>query len=848
MRKRPCLLFACMFLAGIVFQRYEWKLLCFVPVCFLIMEVYHGVCDGCWGKHSMQKRQSIEGNLGFKRLFHSYKNLSRIAGRSLLLLSAFFLGMGHMKSEETFRDTYMSKLKDDSTAVVWGEIEKIEKTEYGNRLLLTDCYVSLSEAAIPCNKVMVYTSSDLFRVGQIQQIKGQLHFFEGARNEGNFDAHVFYQSQKIDFCLYESESVLLDSNENVVRNWVLALKMKLEEVYKNILDEDTAGFYAGMILGDKSLLSERTKDLFAAGGISHVLAISGLHMSMIGRRCYQMLRKRRVGFLVSGVFAGILLMAYCYMVGSGTSAVRAVGMMLLYFLAQYWGRSYDMLNALGAVVIYLLWENPFLIEYSGFQFSITALIGVGFVGTILSKVHAETEDESMEEKAEPAKKGRSWHVVIRKWYSNWISSLWMSMGITLSTLPITANCYYEIPLYSPLVNSLVLPMLSPIFLLALVGAFLGCVFPFVGSIVLMPCEWLFSFYEFVCEFVKELPFGCVITGKTSLELIVAYYVVLLLGCLWIGRQNHIASVDAGRQIHMDIKQKEHENFGIFMQMILKKMTLCVVCFGMILWPKTFESEIVFLDVGQGDGIYIGAEDGTTYFIDGGSSDVKEVGIYRIFPFLKAHGVSHIDYWFVSHADSDHISGLLEVMEAGYEIHHIVLSDKMPEDEKKEVLLSTAREQGISVLYMKAGDQIASSHIRIRCLYPWMEADDKNEQSMVLLVDFLNEEGDSNFCALFTGDISSTAERKLIKDGVLEDIELYKAAHHGSKYSNSKELLEIIRTEYSVISCGRDNSYGHPAEEVIDRMKEQNIEILYTMESGQITFKVEDCTNFISLVK
>ena len=863
MRKRPCLLFACIFLTGIVFQRYEWKILYFVIVCFLIMEVHYGI-DGCFRKHSMQKRQDAGRNLSFKNLLHSYRHLGKIAGRSLLILSAFFLGMSHMKSEEAFRNTYMSNLEDGSSAVVWGEIERIEKTEYGNRLLLTDCYVSLSEAAIPCNKVMVYTSSDLFRVGQIQQIKGQLHFFERARNEGNFDALVFYQSQKIEFCLYESESILLDSNENAARDAVLALKIKLKEVYKNILEEDAAGFYIGMILGDKTLLSERTKDLFAAGGISHILAISGLHMSMIGRKCYQMLRKRRVGFLAAGVVAGILLMAYCYMTGSGTSAVRAVGMMLLYFLAQYWGRSYDMLNALGTVVVYLLWENPFLIEYSGFQFSIAALIGVGFVGSALSNGNSQSQDELLqnekgEQKFNQTKKKGFLNKIVHRWCSNWISSLWMSMGITLSTLPIVAACYYEVPFYSPLVNSLVLPMLSPVFLLALIGALLGCAFPIVGSIVLMPCEWLFSFYEFVCEFVKELPFGCVITGMPKLEWIVIYYVVLLLGCLWIGRQNQLVLVET------DVKQKEHGDFWVFMQSIAKKLVICVVLFMMIVWPKVSENEIIFLDVGQGDGIYIGAEDGTAYFIDGGSSDVKEVGTYRILPFLKAHGISRIDYWFVSHADSDHVSGLLEVMETGYEIGCIVLSNKMPEDEKKEELLLIAGKQEISVLYMKAGDQIASPYIRIGCLYPWAEADDKNEQSMVLQVDFFNESSNSTFRALFTGDISSEAERKLIKNRVLSDVDLYKAAHHGSKYSNSKELLEVIQPEYSVISCGKDNSYGHPHVDTIERLEDAGVEIYYIMESGQITckeidsgvcrillrsktLKMSDCTNAISLVK
>lgn len=787
MRKRPCLLFACMFLTGIAFQRYEWKALLLLVFGFLTLEIYWGV---------------------------TCKKVKQMAGRSLLLLSAFFLGMSHMKSQEEFRDAYMSNLQDDSNAVIWGELIKIEETEYGNRLILTDCYVSLQEAIVPCNKVMVYASSDQFRVGQIYQIKGQLNLFENARNEGNFDTAVFYQSQKIDFSIYEKESVQLASNENVIRDWILELKRCMGQVYKNCLEEDAAGFYMGMLLGDKSLLSDYTKELFAVGGISHILAISGLHMSIIGRGFYKLIRKRGVGFLTAGVLAGLLLLAYCYMVGSGTSAIRAVGMMLIYFLAQYWGRSYDMLNALGAVVIYLLWENPFLLEYSGFQFSIVALIGVGFVGQRLSR-----ESEKL-------------------------SGLWMSMGITLSTLPIVACCYYEVPLYSPLVNSIVLPLLTPIFALALLGGLVGCVLPAVGMVMLVPCRWLFAFYEFVCEFVKKLPFGSIITGIPEMKLIVVYYVVLLIGCLILSGRRNDSSIVSSNSICI----------------IFKKLSLCILCFTIILWPKSPQAEVIFLDVGQGDSIYVGSEDGTTLFIDGGSSDMNQVGTYRILPFLKAHGVRRIDYWFVSHADTDHISGLLEILEAGYEIGCLVISDKMPEDEKKEQLLSAANEQEVLVLCMKVGDQIqtsttqeehvfSSGGIRITCIYPWADATDRNEQSMVLLLDFLDENGGSIFKALFSGDISSEAESELIADSrlmtksgdtsVLDDVDLYKAAHHGSKYSNSQELLKVIQPAYCVISCGIDNSYGHPHRETLERLRDANSEIMSTAEEGQITIQVDE---------
>lgn len=727
----------------------------------------------------------------------TYEILKQVAGRSVILLSAFFLGMNQMKSQEEFRDTYMSKLTDNSDAVIYGEIVEIKETEYGCRLILSDCHVSLKEAVIPCNKVMVYASSDQFCIGQIYQIKGKLHFFEHARNEGNFDSALFYQSQKIDFFLYEKSSVLLAFNDNVIRDGILSLKFRMEQVYKNSLSETAAGFYMGMMLGDKSLLSEETKDLFAIGGISHILAISGLHMSIIGRGFYSQLRKHRLGFLLSGVLASVLVLSYCYMVGSGTSAIRAVGMMLLFFFAQYIGRSYDMLNALGAVVIYLLWENPFLIEYSGFWFSVTALIGIGFVG----------------------------------------KNMWTSLGITLSTLPIVASCYYEVPLYSAFVNAIALPLLTPVFVLALFGSLIGCVFPLVGGVLLIPCSWLFYFYEWLCEFVGELPFGTVITGAPEMWTVVFYYIVLLAGCLILKIVNQEEEEGEDKLTETQNERKKIQS----RKGIVPGILLVATCFTIILWPKKAISEIIFLDVGQGDGIYISSVDGITCFIDGGSSDVKQVGKYRILPFLKAHGVKQIDYWFVSHADSDHISGLLEVMEAGYKIGHLVISDKMPKDESRENILSLAEYQEIYVIQMKAGESIQSvsgkkDGVRITSLYPWTDAADKNEQSLVLLVEFLDDNGVEIYKALFSGDISSSGEMELIRKDVLEDVDLYKAAHHGSKYSNSKSFLEVVQPEICVISCSADNSYGHPHTEAVENMENVGSEVLYTMESGQITIQ------------
>lgn len=768
MRKRPLFLVACVFLTGLAYQRYHAGMLCIVLAGILGVEMFYGI------KHKTKKL---------------------MAGRSILLLSAFLIGMFHMQQEENFRSAYMSKIIDDTSGVVFGEISTIEPTDYGVRMVLSDAYIRLGGEDIPCNKILVYASVSHFQVGEIHKFTGQLNMFEGARNEGNFDAHTYYQSQKIDFSIWCEESVCLYAEEvgkeGVVRfdvleyyfkNGLLYLRENLKKVFLNAMESKAAGFFTGMILGDKTNLDEGLKDLFTMAGISHILAISGLHVSIIGRGFYKVLRRRGIGFGVAGIVAGVLLLMYCYMVGNGMSAVRAVGMMLLYFFAQYLGHAYDMLNALGAMILVLLWENPFLIEYSGFWFSVMALVGVGYVGKVLS--------EQVDSK--------------KSIWNNLVGSLWMCTGITLTTLPVVALCYYEVPLYSSFVNFIVLPILTPIFVLALIGGIIGIWLPAVTSYILVPCVWVLGLYEWICEFVESLPWASIISGKPTTLVVVVYYLVLF-GGVWIIEKCSRKMIASG--------------------------VLCVICFLLIVYPKSKPFEITFLDVGQGDGIYISAGDGSTYFIDGGSTSEELVGEYRILPFLKSKGVKEIDYWFVSHADMDHISGLLEVLESGYEIEHLVVSRHAPEDENLIDLLEKAEVCGIEIIRMDAGEKIVSESVTFTCLYPW-DTSQQNKNNVSLVLELEISDGRKAF---FAGDISTEIEQLLLGKGVIDDVWLYKASHHGSKYSNSSELLQKLQPEITAISCSENNYYGHPHAEAIERIEKVGSEVFYTMENGQVTF-------------
>ncbi|MBR4026928.1 MAG: DNA internalization-related competence protein ComEC/Rec2, partial [Lachnospiraceae bacterium] len=687
---------------------------------------------------------------------------------------------------------------------VWGEITKIEYKNQKYQVYISYGYIHLNNQHTPCNSILVYASKSPFQVGEIHKIQGKIYTFTNARNEGSFDSASYYRSQKIDFYLTMTETTKLGETNQKFISYILMYKEKMIQIYEKCLNETSAGIIKGMVLGDKTTLDNDIKVLFTQSGISHILAISGLHVSVIGRSVYSFLRKRGCSFLMTGILVAILLLLYGILTGNGISTQRAIGMMFIYMFGQFLGRSYDMLNALGTMCLYLLWENPYLLEYSGFWFFVTALFGVGFVGDSFCK-----EMKGIEQ------------------------SVFMSLAVTLSTLPVVAYCYYEVPLYSTIINFMIIPLLTPLFIFAILGGFIGIISISVANILFVPCEVLLWFYEMLCKIVQKLPFATIITGQPSLEKIIGYYLVLMGSVfVWKWKREQVESEEEKRKYYIKKQRK-------------RNIILTIICFAIILYSSNKAFEISFLDVGQGDAIYICDGENQHFFIDGGSVDEKQVGTYRILPFLKSNAIKKISYWFVTHTDSDHISGLLEVLESGYEVETIVLPKVMEnnkDDENYKRLVLAAEKNNTELLFMKKGDKIQTTELTLECIYPKEDSlgeliKDKNESSLVLMLTKGNIKG------LFTGDISKETEQLLLKENIASEADIYKVAHHGSKYSNSEEFLQVIRPKIAVISCGENNSYGHPSMEAIEHIKEAGAEIYYTMKQGQITI-IEEQEKYI----
>jgi competence protein ComEC len=225
--------------------------------------------------------------------------------------------------------------------------------------------------------------------------------------------------------------------------------------------------------------------------------------------------------------------------------------------------------------------------------------------------------------------------------------------------------------------------------------------------------------------------------------------------------------------------------------------------------------------------------GQVILIDGGSSSRSGIGRYQILPYLKYRGISYVDAIFISHTDADHINGislLLELVKqhlTTIQIGSLVLPGwKNPPEEWQE-LKTLAQNAGIRVVSANAGDEYRAGKLSVKVLSPGQEAqgNDTNEEALVLQLEY------GGIKSLFTGDIGAETEEKLLD--VLEDVDILKVAHHGSRYSTCQAFLEKTNPETAVVSCSATNSYGHPAEETIERLDEAGAQVEYTMNSGAI---------------
>ena len=739
---------------------------------------------------------------------------------------------------EIFLSDYLMDYSDSfdgSTIKVTGIVaDKALKVDFlGN--VTSVVYITPVNASIGKNKYIALCLKDdesyVPMIGEAVRAEGKVRLFSRARNPGEFDESLYYATLKTAYGIKNAKILGRDGKKNIIGESLCRIRIGFESVLDNCLEYRDASIMKAILLGDKAFMDEDSKELYKNSGIIHILAVSGLHISLLGMGLFKLLRKAKIRLFPASVTAILFMYLYGQMCGMSSSAFRAVAMFAMRMLAPLLGRTYDMLSALAVAELMVIIDQPLLVYNSGFLFSFGAILGIALVmpaldpseglyrkvvGKVPCRFLQELLRDDMMKFADDPEEPR-FHKLLGKA----LSGLKVSFAVFLVTLPVYMSFYYTYPIYSIFLNLLILPLMAPLMLAGIGALAVGSMFPLFGKVFGIGIHLILHFFELLCNLTYRIPGKTWYMGHADSWKIWIY--VLALGffvvCKDLWKENNLLDPD-----------------------ITRFVVLAMALLTLIISPAP-GLRITMIDVDQGDGILIQSGK-NNILIDGGSTGKKNVGKYSIIPYLKYQGVGEITAAIITHEDEDHISGLLEIMDnyekGGIRIKNLVMPDVSLScrGDNYHKLEERAKELEIPISYISCGQKLSFHDLNFLCINPEknMVTEGANAYSTVLLMKY------GSFSALFTGDVEEEGQQHILRDiranpAIFNDLTMLKVAHHGSMYTTDEEFLRLTSPEIAVISCGRDNRYGHPHKELVDRLEKIGAKIYRTDESGAITISL-----------
>lgn len=669
------------------------------------------------------------------------------------------------------------------------------------------------------NKYIIYLKNQNafdFKIGQTVKLKGRYQNFSRPENDGQFDSRKYYRIRGYEASIKGATVTHSGKRYSYIKERLFLIKERTKKVYAAYMDESEAGTLSAMVLGDKTGLDADVKDLYQAAGISHVLSLSGLHIAAVGMCLFTILRYSGLGLFGASMISSAVMTMYGIMTGFSTSTIRALIMFILAVIAKAIGRTYDLMSGMCLASILIIVENPYYIFDSGFLLSVLSVSGISLIYPILLDI----TDFFKKEKGAIYEKTRK--------------SICISLSTNLATLPVVFNTFFKISRYSIFINIIVVPLMSIILGIGIIVLIIANTviklkpFRVITRGLLFTAQKIIMLYSFLCGNVSRLAGNYWIVGKGESWQNVVY--IILMSVVVFEYWSYVNRVRSNDKNKDELRKK----------MKIKETALIVISVFVLAFRIKPELSVNALSVGQGACNVIYGRDIPTIMVDGGSSDVKDVYKYRIRPFLLSNGISEIDYLFVTHPDMDHISGVKEL-----------LSDELKEVNVKHQFVSVEDVDSDNpefVHIISKGDKMENGSITIECLSPENKGvsvpgsegnkreESLNDMSLVLKVMYENDK--NHFSMLYTGDISSEVEQALINDPQIKDklknIDYLSVPHHGSKYSSSEQFINTVNPKVSVISSGKNNSYGHPHKETLERLELVDTSIYRTDELGQIT--------------
>lgn len=665
-------------------------------------------------------------------------------------------------------------------------IRKAGNNEYRNikgKLLLSTPY-DMDE------KLLDYGRKVVFR--------GKLTEPDGARNPGGFDYRL-YLAQKGAGAAVFAYADDIEPGEDVKGNFLIKAGLMIRErivyVIESSLPEQQAGLMNGMLIGYREGLSDEVKEAFSDAGLMHIMAVSGANVAFLMMPLSLLLKLLRVRRRAANLLIMAFLNLFVCVTGFEASVMRAVFMACVLLVSSMLYREPDVYSAIAVSCIIMLIISPYMIFNIGFQLSYAATLGIVMLYGNISKI-----------------------ITCRLIPKNAADIIAATLAAQLGVLPITLIHFNKISVIAIIPNILSAPLLEITTILGAIMALLGQFSLTLSRAIGYLNNIFLSLLLYITKWSSSVPYASVRTITPSLAAAAVYYIFVWFFLWYVPkkgiriRPRHWAAVLACAAV-------------IFAVSIMRPGVL----------------DVVFLDVGQGDCIFIRTSSGKTVLIDGGGSSNPEtdskVGEMTVVPFLLDYGTGSIDVAVATHAHSDHIQGLMDVINM-ISVKRLLIPAVEDLTDFGD-LLAAADKNCIPVSACSAGDTvILDDRTTLMVLNPidGLRTDElsANNTSLVLKLCY------GETAVLFMGDAEREVEERLIDDcsgpGSTEDLldaDVIKIGHHGSDTSTSEAFIDEVDPDAAVISAGRNNKFGHPSPEVVARLSERGVKTFRTDECGAV---------------
>lgn len=715
----------------------------------------------------------------------------------LLLMIAFFLlflGSSQLASFHNKSSTFASaSLFDlefiDDPMIDGDQLQiKVQNTKKHEQYLLR--YQIQSE-----KEKILLQSSNFY--GRTCRITGTLEKPKQAKNENAFNYRLYLQRNSI-FWLLESKNNPL---ENCTPKKLNALSFLKQVRFKGIrylethFPSEVAALSSALIYGDRSLMPQELLTNYQRAGISHLLAISGLHVTLlVGMIFYIGIRVGATRETMNSLLL-FFLPIYAILTGGSPSVLRAVVMIFLVMVTLKWKRRLKLLpiDALSIAFSLFLLLRPFVVFNIGFQLSFAVSGAI-----ILSSAS-----------------------ILQQSQSNIIRLIMTSVVSQLSALPFIFYDFFEVSLLSILINLLYIPLFSYIFL---PGVYILSLFQFlfgtVPSFFMDTFALVVHFSDLLIQIMGKASFAKFTPGRPGILFLVLDILLLIFIFILMEKPK--------------LKGRMKVIFSL--------------CFIILFLPTVWShlnpyGQVSMIDVGQGDSILIQLPFGkANYLIDTGGtlqfhneawkrrSKTFETGKDIVVPFLKGKGITSIDKMILTHGDTDHIGGAFAVMKE-IKIKQIILPDVKEKSETEKEIISEAEKKGIQIVFVSEGNQWKQGANRFVILSPESNfSGERNRGSVVVLARI----GGINW--FFGGDLDQQGEEEIVRKFPNIHMDILKVGHHGSRTSSSDLFLNRYKPKVSLISAGEKNRFGHPHKEVVEKLTKIGSSILRTDLNGEISYR------------